>query len=282
MFEIIQILRGAKAPVTAETLADALEVTKRTVYRDVAALQGQRVPIEGEAGVGYIMRPGFDLPPLMFTPDEIEAIAVGLAMIRRAGDKGLLAAADRVAQKIGDVLPKGRDAMVQGAPVYVSGWHAIPSGTVDPELLRAVIRDEQVLRLTYCDESGRETDRTIRPIAVVYYTDALVLAAWCELRKGFRHFRIDRILTCESDRTPFRGGGRAIAQRVGARNTRVRAAQPPAPPARKLGEFLTEQEEQSALSGGRSMRVAPSRQIGSDAKRCTSGCGPCRSGQGIF
>ena len=105
MFEIIQLLRRAEKPMTAQALADALEVVPRTIYRDIAVLQGMRVPIEGEAGIGYVMRRGFDLPPLMFTAEEVEAIVVGLALLRRTGDLGLQAAAGRVSGKIAEVLP---------------------------------------------------------------------------------------------------------------------------------------------------------------------------------
>lgn len=209
MFEIIQTLRRAKAPVTAQGLADDLEVTKRTIYRDIATLQGQRVPIEGEAGVGYILRPGFDLPPLMFSSEEVEAISVGLALLTRSGDAGLLAAAQRVTQKISDVLPEDARA-VEDTPLHVSGWNAIPSSSVSPETLRRAIRAEQVLHLSYQDDQGRETQRDIKPLALIYYVDALVIAAWCELRDGFRHFRLDRIASCtETDRT-FAGQGKAL------------------------------------------------------------------------
>ena len=216
MFEIIQTLRRAKGPVTADTLAGGLEVTKRTIYRDIAALQGQRVPIEGEAGIGYILRPGFDLPPLMFTSEEIEAISVGLALLGRAGDASLLAAAERVTQKISDVLPDGASG-IEAAPLYVSAWNTIPSARVDPETLRMAIREEQVLRLGYQDEEGRVSERAILPLAVIYYTDALVIAAWCELREDFRHFRVDRIETCEAEGRSFAGRGAALRKAWEAR-----------------------------------------------------------------
>ena len=106
MFEIIQLLRSTKRSLTAQQLAESLEVTKRTIYRDIVALQGMRVPIDGEAGVGYIMRPGFDLPPLMFTTEEVEAIAVGLSLLGRTGDTALETAAKNVVRKISDVLPE--------------------------------------------------------------------------------------------------------------------------------------------------------------------------------
>jgi len=209
MFEIIQTLRRAKAPVTASSLADDLEVTKRTIYRDIATLQGQRVPIEGEAGIGYILRPGFDLPPLMFSSEEVEAISVGLALLTRSGDARLLAAARRVTQKISDVLPDHAGS-VEDSPLLVSGWNAIPSSSVSPDTLRNAIRSEHVLEIGYQDEQGQQTQRTIKPLALIYYVDALVIAAWCELRVGFRHFRLDRIASCTLTERTFTGEGSAL------------------------------------------------------------------------
>lgn len=116
LFEIIQILRHAPAPVSASVIADALEVSKRTVYRDIVTLQAMRVPIEGEAGAGYVMQMGFDLPPLMFTAEEIEAIVVGLSLIGRTGDADLLTAASRVSQKISEVLPNSVDSRLDKSP----------------------------------------------------------------------------------------------------------------------------------------------------------------------
>src|SRR6185369_12686923 len=120
LFELIQILRGAKAPITAAMLAERLEVTTRTVYRDVATLQARRVPIEGAAGIGYVLRRGFDLPPLMFTADEIDAIAVGAGMVRRLRDPGLEAAARSVLAKVAAVVPDPLRAGVTAAPFFVS------------------------------------------------------------------------------------------------------------------------------------------------------------------
>ena len=209
MFEIIQTLRHAKAPVTAEMLARTLEVTKRTVYRDIATLQGQRVPIEGEAGIGYILRPGFDLPPLMFTSQEVEAISVGLALLDRSGDAGLRAAAKRVSQKINDVLPE--DILsVEDTPLFVSGWNAIPQSKIDPEELRAAIREERVLDISYRDEQDTITTRALKPLAIIYYIDAVVVGGWCELRNDFRHFRIDRMIAITQTERSFKGEGVAL------------------------------------------------------------------------
>ena len=190
LFEIIQYLRHADTPVTAQEIAVALEVTKRTIYRDMAALQAMRLPIEGEAGVGYVMRPGFDLPPLMFTQDETEAVIVGLALLGRTGDLGLERAAKSAAAKIAFVLPEGAR---RTAPLHVSRWSSIPKTAVAPSTLRRFIREEAELTITYVDLAGQGTTRDIKPLAILYYVDSVLLAAWCELRQGFRHFRIDRI-----------------------------------------------------------------------------------------
>ncbi len=205
MFDIIQMLRTSQTPLTAEAIAKRLEVTKRTVYRDIAALQASRVPIEGAAGIGYVMRRGYDLPPLMFSPEEIEAIAVGLSLVSRTGDCSLEAAGRSAAAKIGEVLPcdmTGIDAM----PLYVSRWHDIPEPTVDLATMRRAIREERKLLLTYRDAENRETERTIRPLGLVYYVDGIHLAAWCEMRQDFRHFRHDRIECCRLLEDGFRDG----------------------------------------------------------------------------
>jgi predicted DNA-binding transcriptional regulator YafY len=193
LFEIIQLLRQATQPLTAQDIAGALEVTKRTVYRDMAALQAMRLPILGEAGVGYVLRAGFDLPPLMFTQDELEAIVVGLALLGRTGDAGLEQSAKNVAAKIAEVLPKGaRDP----APLHVSRWNIVPTSSIAPSLLRRYIREDAELLISYTRQDGDQSQRRIKPLALVYYIDAVLLAAWCELRQTFRHFRIDRITEC--------------------------------------------------------------------------------------
>jgi len=193
LFDIIQLLRTARAPMTAAALAAELEVTARTVYRDVATLQARRVPIEGAAGIGYMLRRGFDLPPLMFTPDEIEAIAVGARLVSRTGDPGLQEAAERVLSKVIVVLPETLRAHLAAAPFYVSSTGAPTAGVVDLSAVRQAIRDERKLRIVYVDERGAETARTIWPIAVAYYVQATLIGAWCELRRDYRHFRADRV-----------------------------------------------------------------------------------------
>jgi predicted DNA-binding transcriptional regulator YafY len=213
MFEIIQMLRSADAPLTAQAIASGLEVNKRTVYRDMAALQAMRVPIEGEAGIGYVMRPGFDLPPLMFTGEEVEAIAVGLAMLGRTGDAGLQSAAVSAGQKIGAVLPGDGGHDLKNQPLFASNWTAVLQSPVDLRFLRKAIREEEKIRLTYSDAEDARTHRTVMPLALVYYIEVVVLAAWCELRSDFRHFRADRIIDYEPTGTCFAGESEALRVR---------------------------------------------------------------------
>lgn len=189
-FEILQILRQADAPVTARTLSEKLEVNIRTIYRDIASLQASKLPIEGEAGIGYVMRKGFDLPPLMFSQEELEAITVGLSLLTRSGDIGLIKSAANVSAKISQVLPADNILMT---PHQTSNWHQIPQSDVKPEELRRLIRETLEIEITYMDLNETQTQRTIQPIALFYYIDVILLVAWCKLRNGFRHFRIDRI-----------------------------------------------------------------------------------------
>ena len=192
LFDVIQILRSARKPITAAAIAEELEVTVRTVYRDVATLQARRVPIEGAAGLGYVLRKGFDLPPLMFTIDEIEAIAVGARLVKRLRDKALQHAADRVLEKVTTILPESLRGHVD-APFYVSGGSTVRPTGIDAAQLRAAIRDRRKMRITYRDEQARRTRRTIWPLAMAYYVDVTLVGAWCELRRDLRNFRIERI-----------------------------------------------------------------------------------------
>ncbi len=207
LFEVIQILRQAEAPVTAQAMADALEVAKRTIYRDIAALQAMRVPIDGEAGIGYVLRSGFDLPPLMFSQDEIEAIVVGLALLGRTGDRGLERAAGSAASKISDVIPEDTQRAV---PLHVSLWNPMPQSNVETAELRRHIRDAAELHITYLDLKERRTVRDIKPVALIYFIEVVLLAAWCELRQAFRHFRVDRIEECEATGRRFADSAKTL------------------------------------------------------------------------
>jgi predicted DNA-binding transcriptional regulator YafY len=195
LFDIIQTLRTARQPVTAATLADKLEVTARTVYRDIAALQGSRVPIEGAPGIGYVLRRGFDLPPLMFTAEEADAVAIGVRLLRRLRDPKLQAAADSVLAKLAAVVPAPLQPHLVAAPVYVSDGSAPSPTGIDPAGLRSAIHEARKIAIAYVDENERHTQRTIWPIAMAYYVDVTLIGAWCELRSDFRHFRLDRIVS---------------------------------------------------------------------------------------
>jgi predicted DNA-binding transcriptional regulator YafY len=193
LFDIIQRLRAASRPTTATTLAEALEVTARTVYRDIAALQARRVPIEGAAGVGYVLRKSFDLPPLNFTIDEIEAIAVGARLVNRLKDPALRQAAESVLAKVTVAVPERLRPHIADAPIYVSPGMTAGAEGADLGEVRAAIRDSSKLYIAYADVGGRRTNRVIWPIAMAYYVDVTLIGAWCELRADYRNFRVERI-----------------------------------------------------------------------------------------
>jgi predicted DNA-binding transcriptional regulator YafY len=211
LFDIIQTLRAASQPLTAMVLADRLEVTPRTIYRDIAALQASRVPIEGAAGVGYVLRRGYDLPPLMFTAEETDAIALGMRLLRRLRDPALHQAAASVLAKLVSVVPGNLQSYLASAPVFVSDGDAAASG-VDLSAVRHAIHENRKLAIAYIDEKEQRTQRTIWPIAMAYYVDATLIAAWCELRTDYRHFRVDRIL-----------GAQVLDERFPADNGRLMA-----------------------------------------------------------
>jgi len=212
LFEIIQILRLAKKTVTAADIATRLEVTVRSVYRDIAALQAMRVPIEGERGIGYILRPGFDLPPLMFSIEEMEAIVLSLALLERTGDDELKQAAKRVSAKIAGAVPPPLRQTFEANALHAWGFAAPSASAIDLSLVRRAIRDEEKLELAYRDELGRATDRIIRPVALIYYAETANIVAWCELRQAIRNFRSDRIEDCQATGLLFKGEGDALRQ----------------------------------------------------------------------
>ncbi len=211
LFEIIQVLRRAPAPLPAHAIAAVLEVNKRTVYRDIATLQAMRIPIEGEAGIGYTMRRGFDLPPLMFTAEELEAVVVGLALLDRTRDDGLRQAATRVRQKLADVVPRHVSA-IDAVPLRASSWSDLPASDTDCGLVRRAIREERKLRFDYRDASTQRTTRTVLPLTLTYWIDGIVLGAWCELRVDYRHFRLDRMGLCAFSGDGFLGEGHRLRQ----------------------------------------------------------------------
>jgi len=207
LFEIIQLLRSATRPMTADAMATALEVARRTIYRDIASLQAIAVPIHGEAGIGYVMRTGYDLPPLMLSVEEVEALVVALSLLARTGDKGLKAAAGTIQGKIASVLPQDARRPIEHLSLYASAWGTPEPEAIDLALVRQAIRDEEKLSIVYGDGQARLTERVIQPIAMIYYVEVINIAAWCELRQAFRHFRADRIRACTALAARFPGQG---------------------------------------------------------------------------
>lgn len=197
LFQIVQILRRGRQPITAEAIADELETSKRTVYRDIADLIGQRTPIRGEAGVGYILEDGFDMPPLMLTQEEVEAAVLGAQMVVARGDPALRRAAQDLIAKIGAVIPEAlRPLVVEPATRAARNWRATVDN-LDMAQVRAAIRAGHKLTLSYRDERDQESQRTIWPFAVGYHETTRLIVGWCELRHDFRSFRTDRVATAQ-------------------------------------------------------------------------------------
>jgi predicted DNA-binding transcriptional regulator YafY len=191
LFEIIQRLRHNRV-VRAADLAGHLEVSERTIYRDIGSLVSSGVPIDGEAGVGYILRPGFDLPPLMFNENEVEALLLGARIVQSRADPELAGAAGSAMDKIRAVSPQA----VRQQLDLVRLWAPVPAHVpiaIDQAALRHAIRDQRKVRFTYQGLDGRSSERVVRPLIMAFYGPVWLLAAWCELRNGFRSFRIDRM-----------------------------------------------------------------------------------------
>jgi predicted DNA-binding transcriptional regulator YafY len=197
LFQIIQILRRHRGPVTADVIAGELETSKRTVYRDIADLAAQRVPIRGEAGVGYVLENGFDLPPLMLTQDEVEAAVLGAQWVASRGDPELARAALDLIAKIGATVPERlRPLVLEPASNAVPNWRGV-ADRMDMGAARRAIHTGCKIRLVYCDEQERETERTVWPFAIGYHEAVRLLMTWCELRQDFRSFRTDRVTTAQ-------------------------------------------------------------------------------------
>lgn len=197
-------LRRHRRPVTAASLAEELSVSVRTIYRDVQSLIGLGAPIDGEAGLGYLLRGGFFLPPLMFDEDELEALVLGARLVERQGDTALAASARNVLAKIAAAAPKDLRDLMGDTSFWVAPGPVPDSPMLKP--MREAIRREHKVAIVYGDEKGAVTARTIWPIGIAFYGGLQSIAAWCELRSGFRHFRTDRIktLTPKAERYPRR------------------------------------------------------------------------------
>jgi predicted DNA-binding transcriptional regulator YafY len=193
LFDLIQFLRSRKQAVPAALIAEKLGVSKRTIHRDIDTLIALGAPIEGAAGLGYLLRPGFLLPPLMLTQDELEALALGGVWVRQRADRHLVDAAQNALAKIAAVLP-GPLATTIDDPVSLSApARNLAEETLDMRLVRAAIRQQRKLQILYTNEAAHQTTRTIWPIALIYFDTVRLIVAWCETRQDFRHFRSDRV-----------------------------------------------------------------------------------------
>lgn len=195
LFQIVQILRRRRL-TTARHVAEQLAISERTVYRDVRDLIASGVPIEGEAGVGYRLR-GFDLPPLMFTHEEVEALVLGARIVQSWTDPELAGAAAEAIAKIEAALPRDRSHLVASTALFAPEEHFRVEITIDLRVLRQAVREHRRLRFGYSDAAGAATSRAVRSLALSFYGPIWLLAGWCELREGFRTFRLDRMRDLE-------------------------------------------------------------------------------------
>jgi predicted DNA-binding transcriptional regulator YafY len=204
LFDLIQTLRRYRYPVSGKRLAEELGVSLRTLYRDIATLQAQGASISGEPGVGYVLRPGFMLPPLMFSEEEIEALVLGSRWVARRTDKTLALAATNVLAKIAAVLPDDLKHQLEFSGLLVGPAKTLVERDDEKEAtIRHAIRKEYKLQMTYTDVKGDSSERIIWPLALGFFEEVPVVVAWCELRADFRHFRTDRIVTLAQIKTRY-------------------------------------------------------------------------------
>ena len=206
LLDLVQLLRQHRAPVSGQILADQLGISIRTFYRDIATLQGQGAEIMGEPGLGYVLRPGFMLPPLMFSVDEIEALVLGSRWVAAHTDERLADAARNVVAKVSAVLPGDLRRELETNALLVPRDGAPLPARIDLAQVRLAIRRERKLRIDYRDARGKPSERVVWPFALGFFEKTRVIAAWCESRRGFRHFRADRIAALEvgEERYPTR------------------------------------------------------------------------------
>lgn len=230
LFSVMDALRRHRRPVTASALAEEQGVSVRTLYRDIQTLIGLGAPIDGAAGIGYMLRPGFFLPPLMFTPEELEALVLGARWVEGRPDNGLAGAAKNALAKIATASPDDlRDRLAA-----TGLWAAQNSWTTQNQpllgLVREAMRTEKTLNIAYENEQGIASERAIWPITLAYYEDKQIIGAWCLLRQDFRNFRVDRVRGGQLTSTPF-GKRHAILMKEWEAVWRSRVRRDPAEPA---------------------------------------------------
>ena len=193
LFQIVNVLRRRRTATTATHLAERLGVSDRTVYRDIRDLILAGTPIDGEAGVGYRLRPGYDLPPLMFDRDEIQALVLGARIVRQFGDPALARASDAILGKVAAIVPKDLAPLVADTPLFVPSIIGAGTSADALALAREAVIARRKIELSYATADGAATKRTVRPLGIFFWGRTWTLAAWCELRQDFRNFRLDRV-----------------------------------------------------------------------------------------
>jgi len=201
LFQIVQMLRGGRLS-TAARLATHLEVSERTIYRDIADLQANGVPIEGEAGVGYVLRPGYHLPPLMFTRDELTALLVGARLASAWGGGRLALAAEGAIAKIEGVLPDRLRDEVRETRVYALDYRLAPETKAHIDVLNDAITRRNFIGFAYQKLDGARSTRRVRPLGLFFWGGVWTLAAYCEMRRAHRTFRVDRMTEVEVEKEP--------------------------------------------------------------------------------
>lgn len=193
LLDIIQLLRQYRYPVRGQELASKLNISLRTLYRDIKTLQLQGAPIEGEPGLGYVLQPGYMLPPLMFSHEEIESIVLGMRWVVKKGDAQLRNSALSALAKVSAVLPLDLKNELESSTLLIGPGEVLASAGIDLALVRQTIRRQLKVNIVYCDQNDLKTDRIIWPFALAFFDHVRLIVAWCETRQAFRHFRFDRI-----------------------------------------------------------------------------------------
>lgn len=195
LLDLIQLLRTYRRPVSGSALAQRMGISIRTLYRDIATLQAQGADIQGAPGFGYVLKPGFLMPPMMLSEEEIEALVLGARWVSARADDELKDAARNALAKIAAVLPADLRHELETNSLLVYNTRDLRLGTIDFPAIREAIRQGMKIDIDYADVNGQPTTRRIWPFALAYFEETRVLAAWCELRNDFRHFRTDRFST---------------------------------------------------------------------------------------
>lgn len=210
LFDLLQLLRCHKYPVAAEHLAQSLNVSVRTIYRDIATLQAQGADVEGEAGVGYVLKPSFMLPPLMFSLDELEVLLLGAEWVSKQTGGEFNDAATNAIAKIAAVLPSDHHVKRHEETISVGPISAIPALSINMAEIRGAIKQQLKIEIKYRDAKGNQSKRMIWPILIGLFQDCYMMVAWCETRSDFRHFRLDRIDECCISSEKYSGSRREL------------------------------------------------------------------------